>query len=832
MGKKLLSATGHKLDFQGQLIDRNQDLTLHGNQRTFGSSDDIRRLAAKTGYLLEGYPFYEDYKTDGTITNKGAILVFNDDGEFLGRIDNPNANSTENSDNFGYAIRFRLDGNRLIVSALNEDPLSGANQGVAYLYDTSDSNWENWTLLNSYAMPNQYSSTTADNLYAVSVSDDYVIAGHRYEDDATYTNTGVVHVFNANSPYNYVRTISNPTPASSDYFGWALDIYGSTAVIGAPYDDNYTTDSGVAHIFNVSTGTLINTVYNYEYSSYTSSGHFGRSVAMNDDRIVIGAYNQGDYYNKIGVGYAYVYDHSGNYVTQLSPTNTSYKYVGWQVDISAGGIVILGTAASNGSVYRYDCSSTGCSYIASSSNQNIDTRSSDDYYGKSTTIERNSTSTTSYKWYVGAAYEDTENAYDQGIIYRYTHNTYNGYIRPPEDGILSNDTVENDARLGNTVSMNQRYAVVGARQAYDWNATNSNSLYRYSGIVNVYDARNNFAKIQTIRNLNIYSSRYDDYFGTAVELQRDGDLLAIQSNSEDSYLYANLGVVYIYDLATNTLQRVIENPNPDTTSPSDGFGYGYQYEGAIAIDDTYIAIGAYAEETSGFTNAGRVYVWNHTNGLNQVNLTSPNNKASGYFGRAVSMVGNTLAVGAYREGTGTDGNVYLYNKLNGTLLSTISSPNLSNSTGDYFGATVKISPDGNYMAVGAPREDFAYGNSGSVYLYDISNPSSPVQLWRKDDTASSQYLGGAVDISDQYVVAGVSGYDGLATDTGRAWVWDLDGNEVSTLYPTNPYNLTQDSYTNYGYSVAVNNNANVAVGEPLARKTQHEDDYGAVYFYR
>jgi hypothetical protein len=814
------------------LIDRNQDLWLHGNQRSFGSLDDQRRLAAKTGYLLEGYHLYEDYKTDGTVTNKGAIFVFSDSGAFLGRIDNPNASGTEVSDQFGWALKFRLDGNRLIVSALNEDPLSGANQGYAYLYDTSDSNWENWTLLNAYAMPNQYSPTTSDGLNAVAVSDDYVIAGHRYEDSSTYTNIGVVHVFNANAPYNYVRTISNPAPLSNEYFGYDVDIYGSTAIIGAPYDDTNTTDAGIAYIFNVSNGSQIASVYDYEYSSYRSSGYFGRSVTMNSDRIVVGAYNQGDYPGRLGVGFAYVYTHSGGFLGQLQPTSTAYRYVGWQVDINAAGVVVLGTSASNGVVYRYDCSGGVPSYIASSTNLNIDTRTADDYYGRAIAIERNSTSTTSYKWYAGAAYEDTESAYDQGIIYHFTHNTYNGYIRPPEDGILSNDTRENDPRLGNTVSMNERYAVAGARQAYDWGEGNSNSVYRYSGIVNVYDARNNFAKTQTIRNLNIYSTKQDDYFGTAVELQRDGDLLAIQAHSEDSYLYSSLGVVYIYDLGTNTLQRVIENPNPDTTSSTDSFGYGFQYQGAIAIDDTYIAIGAYTEEAGGYTNAGRVYVWNHTNGLNQVNLTSPNYKASGYFGIAVSMAGNTLAVGAYGEGTSTDGNVYLFNKLNGTLLSTIFSPNLGNSTGDYFGAAVKISPDGNYMVVGAPREDFVYSNSGSVYLYDISNPSSPVELWNKDGGGTSQYLGGTVDISNQYVVSGAYGYDGASIDTGRAFVWDLDGNEVSILYPTNPYNLTQDAYTNYGYSVAVNNNANVVVGEQLARKTQHEDDYGAVYFYR
>lgn len=832
MGKKLLSATGHKLDFQGQLIARNQDLFLHGNYRYFGGNSGSRTMAAKTGYLLEGVYNYENYLTDGTTSNRGAVFVFSDNGSYLGKIDNPNSNGTETSDTFGYSMRFRIDGNRLIIAALNEDPLSGSNQGVAYLYDTSDSNWENWTLLNAYAMPNHYSTTTSDTLGSVAVSDDYVIGGHRYEDNASYTNVGVVHVFNANSPYEYIRTIQNPNMGNSDYFGWDVDIYGSTAIIGSPRDDYNGTDAGRAYLYNVNTGSLIASLYNYEHSNEREYGYFGEAVSINSSRAVVAAKGQGDYVYPSyvdAIGYLYSYTHSGSLQTQITMTSTGGAYHGYSFDLSAGGLLVIGNSNSNMSVYRYN---TSGGYYGSSSNPNVNTKASGDYYGRTVAIQRDSTSTSSYKWYVAAPYEHANNAFRQGVIYRYQGDSYSGYISPPEDGILQGDTRENDPFLGRVVSLNERYAAASAYQAYDYLDDNSDSIQSYSGIVNIYDARNNFEKIRTVRNFNIYSSKNSDNFGWCLAIQKDGDLLAITSQYEDSALYTNLGVVYVYDIATDTLQRVFQNPNPDTTSATDNFGAGRSGANGTAIDDTYIAIGAYYEEYGSYSNAGRVYIYNHTNGLNQINLVSPNAQASGAFGCALDMVGDIIAVGADYEGANSgDGRVYIFNKLTGALLATIDNPNIAITFGDRFGVSVKISPNGNYMAVGAYAEDFNYSNSGSLYLYDISNPSSPVQLWRADGDGSYNY-GYNIGLSDYHVVTGAVAYDGANTDSGKAVVYDIDGTLLQTLYPTNPYNQTYDPYNNYGRDVAVNNNGNVVVGEPATRKHVHEDDYGAVYFYR
>lgn len=107
-----------------------------------------------------------------------------------------------------------------------------------------------------------------------------------------------------------------------------------------------------------------------------------------------------------------------------------------------------------------------------------------------------------------------------------------------------------------------------------------------------------------------------------------------------------------------------------------------------------------------------------------------------------------------------------------------------------------------------------------------------MELWRQDGLQSSELNSSNIALSDYHVVSGAYTYDGVTVDTGRTFVYDIDGNLLQTLYPTNPYSLTVDTVTNFGFSVGVNNNSNVVVGEPYARKTAIEDDYGAVYFYR
>ena len=87
------------------------------------------------------------------------------------------------------------------------------------------------------------------------------------------------------------------------------------------------------------------------------------------------------------------------------------------------------------------------------------------------------------------------------------------------------------------------------------------------------------------------------------------------------------------------------------------------------------------------------------------------NPTNDQFGLFVGSLGNRVVVGG---GYGPGNNVYLFDGLTGSLLTTIQEPSANDGFGD-AGAIV-----GNNILVGAP---YANNNSGAAYLYDGSTGS-------------------------------------------------------------------------------------------------------------
>src|SRR3989338_4855257 len=61
----------------------------------------------------------------------------------------------------------------------------------------------------------------------------------------------------ATTTYGAPITINNPTPASNDHFGYSVSISGDKVLIGA-----YSDFSGSAYLFDSTTGTLLQTFNN------------------------------------------------------------------------------------------------------------------------------------------------------------------------------------------------------------------------------------------------------------------------------------------------------------------------------------------------------------------------------------------------------------------------------------------------------------------------------------------------------------------------------------------------------------------------------------------
>ena len=97
-------------------------------------------------------------------------------------------------------------------------------------------------------------------------------------------------------------TFNDPTPTSEDHFGARVALDGNNVLIGA--NDEVTTGIyiGQAHLFDAVTGNLLRT---FDDPTPTVGDRFGWSVALDSNRVLIGA--DGDDTNGENVGQAYLF---------------------------------------------------------------------------------------------------------------------------------------------------------------------------------------------------------------------------------------------------------------------------------------------------------------------------------------------------------------------------------------------------------------------------------------------------------------------------------------------------------------------------------------------
>ncbi len=123
---------------------------------------------------------------------------------------------------------------------------------------------------------------------------------------------------------------------------WNAAMSGTTAIVGAPFDDDNGNASGSAYLFDTTTGQQI---AKHLPDDGAASDNFGFWVAISGTIAIVGAYGDDDY----GSGSAYVFDISdpGNSVQMfklLPDDGAAGDFFGYPVAIS-GDTAIVGTYA-------------------------------------------------------------------------------------------------------------------------------------------------------------------------------------------------------------------------------------------------------------------------------------------------------------------------------------------------------------------------------------------------------------------------------------------------------------------------------------------------------
>jgi len=112
---------------------------------------------------------------------------------------------------------------------------------------------------------------------AVSISGNTAVVS----DPTAFSNTGIAYIFDVTTG-SLLHTINHPAATTGDNFGKSVKTDGTNVIIGAPKHDIPSTISGIAYIFNASTGNLVHTL-----ASPTTGSYFGNSVDIDGNYAIV-----------------------------------------------------------------------------------------------------------------------------------------------------------------------------------------------------------------------------------------------------------------------------------------------------------------------------------------------------------------------------------------------------------------------------------------------------------------------------------------------------------------------------------------------------------------
>lgn len=180
--------------------------------------------------------------------------------------------------------------------------------------------------------------------------------------------------------------------------------------------------------------------------------------------------------------------------------------------------------------------------------------------------------------------------------------------------------------------------------------------------------------------------------------------------------------------------------------------------------------------------AGKAYVFDPATGELLQELGPPDPFPTQAFGFDVDVSSQIAIVGAPAGAAADDPEAaYMYTTTKGALIATLQPGD--GATEIDFGYSVAI--HGNVAAVGAPLDDEGGTNSGAVYVFDITDPTAPVQTAKLllPTPQSNAWLGVSVDTDSEYVLAGAFQFDTIGgANAGAAFLFDAEtGAHVATL---------------------------------------------------
>jgi hypothetical protein len=243
---------------------------------------------------------------DGTTASQaGAAFVFVTDGTTWSQQARLLASDGAVADKFGTSVA--ISGDTVVVGAFNANaPLS--NSGAAYVFVRSGTTWTQQQKLTA-------SDATSDDQFGFSaaITGDVIAIGANHADFPGNSEAGAVYRYNrTGTTWTQVQRL-NPVAQVilGDHFGDSMAISGNRLVIGASGDDTPQTSAGAVYVFDDS-GSAYGLEQKLTIPDGTNGDQFGFSVDIDGSTIVGGAKEDTTVVGQVGIGAAYVFEFSGS----------------------------------------------------------------------------------------------------------------------------------------------------------------------------------------------------------------------------------------------------------------------------------------------------------------------------------------------------------------------------------------------------------------------------------------------------------------------------------------------------------------------------------------
>ncbi|UCD75008.1 MAG: hypothetical protein JSV91_14620 [Phycisphaerales bacterium] len=271
---KVLASDGAELDWFGR------SLAIEGSVAIVGAPRDDNDQGPEAGaaYVL---------RNNGTVwEEEKKLLSFERDAD----------------DEFGWSVD--ISGDAVLVGAFMDDT-NGPLSGSAYVFRYDGAEWIGEAKLLAS------DGTEVDEFgYAVAVDGDVAIIGAPGDSDqGTYAGSAYIFRYDGEFWVEEAKLLAFGR-SDNDFFGWAVDIEGDVAVVGAPHSPYYPAATGSAYVFRYD-GSQWTEELRLEAGVGREGDMFGYAIALSGDALIVGAPARNDDTSEDQVGSAFIYRFDG-----------------------------------------------------------------------------------------------------------------------------------------------------------------------------------------------------------------------------------------------------------------------------------------------------------------------------------------------------------------------------------------------------------------------------------------------------------------------------------------------------------------------------------------